>query len=78
MSEKFLTEIVRSERMSLSQLIWRLFRRQPRGYLERVLEANQDLALQTPFLTVGTTVKLPIDDVPIVDRAPDVVIRLWD
>lgn len=78
MTEKFVTEVIRTERMTLSQVVWRMLRRQPRGYVERVLEANQDLSLQTPFLTVGTVVKLPLEDVDRDEATQAPVVRLWD
>lgn len=78
MTEKVVVEVVRAEHMTLSQLIWRMFRRQPRGYLERVLAANQNLSLQAPFLTVGASVRLPVEDVAEIDQARIDVVRLWD
>nr|WP_255520006.1 tail protein X [Cupriavidus sp. IK-TO18] len=63
--------------MTLSQLVWRMFGRQPAGYVERVLAFNQDLALQSPYLTVGSVVKLPIENIEADTRRRDVV-RLTD
>ncbi|TIS37492.1 phage tail protein [Mesorhizobium sp.] len=77
MTEKYIAETIKSERMTLSQVIWRLLRRQPVGYLERVLAFNQDLSLQAPFLRVGSVVKLPVEEITDEARKTDVV-RLWD
>lgn len=77
MTEKFIAEMIKSEHMTLSQVIWRLLRRQPVGYLERVLAFNQDLSLQSPFLTVGSIVKLPVEEISDQAKKSD-VIRLWD
>ncbi|MGT2467438.1 hypothetical protein ACVOMV_25015 [Mesorhizobium atlanticum] len=77
MTEKYIAETIKSERMTLSQVIWRLLRRQPVGYLERVLAFNQDLSLQFPYLTVGSVVTLPVEDITDEKRNAD-VIRLWD
>lgn len=77
MTQKFIAETIKSEHMTLSQVIWRLLRRQPVGYLERVLSFNQDLSLQSPYLTVGSVVKLPVEDITDEAKKSD-VIRLWD
>lgn len=76
MTEKFVEEVIRSEEMTLSQVIWRFLRRQPRGYLERVLAFNQDLSLTQPYLPVGMVLRLPVED--IADKKPSDTIRLWD
>ena len=77
MNEKYITEVIKSEMMTLSQLVWRLFHRQPVGYLERVLEFNRELSWQGPYLKVGSTVMLPIENVDG-QSANESVIRLWD
>ena len=70
------TEIVQSEGLTLSLIVWRLFKRKPDGYVERVLARNPGLAELGPFLPVGTKVVLPLD----VEPAPKarLVTRLWD
>lgn len=77
MTQKYIAETIKAERMTLSQVIWRLLRRQPVGYIDRVMAFNQDLSLQGPFLQVGTVVKLPVEDIEDRARGPE-VIRLWD
>lgn len=45
-------------------LVWRRYRRRAPGILEALLDANPHLAVihrETPFLPVGTEVKIPID-----------------
>jgi phage tail protein X len=76
-SEKYLTEVIKTEMMTVSQLVWRLLRRQPTGYVERVLELNRGISSQGPFLTVGSTVMLPLENID--NQSADAsVIRLWD
>lgn len=70
-------EIVKQEGVTLARMIWSMFRRQPRGYLEVVLAANQDLAALGPELPVGTKVVFPLDKVPVQEPTEQVV-RLWD
>lgn len=69
-------EIVESEGLTLSVIVWRLFKRKPEGYVERVLAANPGLAGLGPYLPVGTRLVLPLD---VETQAPArVVTRLWD
>ena len=77
MTEKYIEETIRSDRMTLSQLIWRFLRRQPNGYLERVLDFNPNLSLDQPYLTVGSKVRLPVVDIEDKPR-PSSVIRIFD
>jgi len=74
---RYTTETVRIEQLTLSQLIWRRLKRQPRGYIERVYEMNRGLAGIAPFLPVGTVVKLPLDGIEETAAAPT-AIRMWD
>lgn len=69
-------EIVESEGLTLSVIVWRLFKRKPDGYVERVLAANPGLAGLGPYLPVGTRLVLPLD----VEAAAKTrtVVRLWD
>jgi len=71
------TEVVKSEGFTLARLIWRLLRRQPGGYAERVFATNPGLAAKGATLPVGTVVVFPLDDIPSRTPAPEVV-RLWD
>ncbi len=69
------TETVGMEGMTLSQVIWKRFRRQPLGYIERVLELNPGISAGI-ILSVGTVIKLPLD-LPT-ETAETEVVRLWD
>lgn len=64
------------EGLTLSQVIWKKFQRQPKGYLEAVLELNPGLADHT-FVPVGTEITFPLDTLRDTSGAP-AVIRLWD
>ena len=77
MIEKYVEETIRTEQMTLSQLIWKFLRRQPNGYLERVLEFNPGLSVTQQFLTVGSKVRLPVVDIEDKPR-PTSVIRIFD
>lgn len=69
-------EIIQSEGLTLSLLVWRLFRRKPEGYVERVLTANPGLSDLGAFLPVGTRVVFPLD--VEVEAKARTVVRLWD
>lgn len=75
--DTYRTETVNAEGLRLSQIIWRLWRRQPAGYLEEVLAANPGLASAGPIVPVGTVIRFPMIDVA---AKPDVEkgVRLWD
>lgn len=69
-------EVVESEGLTLSVIVWRLFKRKPLGYVERVLDRNPGLAELGPYIPVGTKIILPLDQrtsTPIRE-----VVRLWD
>jgi phage tail protein X len=70
-------EIVKQEDMTLSQLVWLVLGAQPPTFVETILAANPGLAAAGAFLPVGTTVKLPLDEVPTEDFTEQAV-RLWD
>lgn len=76
MAETTMTERVGIEGFSLAALIWKKFRRQPAGYIERVMELNPGLstALEVPL---GTTIIFPMEDIEKPAKDPT-VIRLWD
>lgn len=70
------TETVESEGLTVSLIVWRLFRRKPEGYIERVFDLNPGLADLGPYLPVGTVIVFPLDGV---QEAPArKVVRLWD
>lgn len=80
MSTTVLEETVKAEGYTLSQIIWRLLKRQPDTYLETVLAYNTGLADLGYQIPVGTVVKIPLDEIPSEDeQSSDVdVVNLWD
>ena len=70
------TETVKAEGFTLAQMVWALLRRQPEGYVERVLGFNPGLAWLGPFLPVGTIINFPLDDIDPVQTSD--VVYLWD
>lgn len=69
-------EVIQSEGLTLSLLVWRLFRRKPDGYVERVLTLNPGLADVGAFLPVGTRIIFPLD--VETETQARTVVRLWD
>lgn len=55
---------VAGEYIAADVLVWRRYRQRAPGILEALLDANPDLAKlhrYSPFLPVGTEVRIPID-----------------
>jgi len=77
MTANTITETVKSEGLTLSLLIWRLLKRQPAGYVERVYDINRGLGALGNILPVGTKIVFPLDDIPPATAAQQVV-KLWD
>jgi phage tail protein X len=66
---------VAGDGITLSNLVWRRFRKRATGVAEAVLAANPGLAGAGPFIPIGMKVRFPaIDDVP----ATSAVTTLWD
>jgi phage tail protein X len=65
---------VATEGLSVDLLIWRRYRRQMPGLVERTLVLNPGLAAKGPVLPVGTVVRIPVVAVQV--RDVDLV-RLW-
>lgn len=80
MKQSALEEVVKAEGFTLSQIIWRLLRRQPKGFVESVLAFNPGLADQGYHLPVGTIVRIPLDAIPSADEQSSKanVVNLWD
>lgn len=75
MSETIETVKVEREGLTLSRIIWRRFKKQVPGLVERVLDINPGLSALGPILPVGTVIKIPI---PNVRQNRDVTpVRLW-
>jgi phage tail protein X len=69
------TYVVEGEVM-LDNIIWRRYRRQTPGLLERTLDINPGLAALGPFIPHGTVILLPIEPAQATRVVP--VIKLWD
>lgn len=68
---------VKIEGITLSNAIWRKYRRQPRGYIEKVLALNPGLS-EHVFLPVGLKIQFPVEDAVNPATANRTVVRLWD
>ena len=68
--------IVEGEGITVSKMAWRLLKRQPEGYVERVYAMNPGIADLGPVLPVGTIVEFPLENIPAAPQP--VVVRLWD
>lgn len=68
---------VEGEGITLALLVWRRFKKQATGYVERVLSINPGLADLGIFIPVGTKVIFPIDAPENKTRERNVV-QLWD
>jgi phage tail protein X len=69
-------ETVLIEGLTLANIIWRKFRRQPDGYVAKVLAINPGLADLTE-VPVGTVIAFPLES--LVESKPKRdVVRLWD
>lgn len=68
---------IKIEGITLSNAIWRKYRRQPAGFIEKVLALNPGLS-ERIFIPVGTKIKFPVEDVVNTAVATPNVVRLWD
>lgn len=71
------TVVVKGEAITLSLLVWRRFKRQSTGFLERVLDMNPGLADLGPIIPVGTSIIFPID-APELKKKERNIVHLWD
>lgn len=60
----------------LDNLIWRRYRRQTPGLVERALDLNPGLAALGPYIPHGTVIRLPVEPAPSTRFVP--VVKLWD
>jgi phage tail protein X len=67
--------VVEGEGITLSLLIWRRFREQKSGMVERILDRQGELSASV-ILPVGAVVEIPID--PPATRTTRKLITLWD
>ncbi len=70
------TDTVRIEGLTLSNIIWRKYRRQPQGFIEKVLDLNPGLAAFVE-IPVGTVIRFPVEEVAKAEATRNVT-RLWD
>lgn len=64
MVEGFELITVAGDFITADTLVWRRYRQKSLGILEQLLDANPHLSIihrETPFLPVGTIVRMPID-----------------
>lgn len=71
-----ITETVMIEGLTLSNVIWRKFSRQPQGFIEKVLDLNVGISA-TVEIPVGTVVVFPAEEIATAQPKRGVV-RLWD
>lgn len=67
---------VQTENVTVDLVVWKLYRQRTRGILEATLDLNPHLAKihrETPFLPVGTQVRIPIDPDVFAGRPQPVV-----
>lgn len=71
------TIVVKGEAITLSLLVWRRFKRQSTGFVERVLDLNPGLADLGPIIPVGTSIRFPVD-APELQKKERNIVHLWD
>lgn len=71
-----IVDTVMIEGLTLANVIWRKYRRQPAGFIEKVLDLNPGLCSSIE-IPVGTVIKFPIEEIAKAAAKRDVV-RLWD
>ena len=67
---------VQTDYVTADLIVWRHYRQRTRGVLEATLDSNPHLAKihrETPFLPVGTQVRIPIDPDVFAGRPQPVV-----
>lgn len=76
MATSYKTITIAGDGITLDLLVWRALKRRGQGVVERMLDANPELANPGVFLPVGTVVNIPVD---APGRSPAVIgaVRLW-
>ncbi len=73
---------VGSDYMTVDAIVWRRYRCIPTGIFELTLDANPHLAKihkYTPFLPVGTQIRIPIDpDILKGTPQPKTLVKWWE
>ncbi len=71
-----LKDKVMIEGMTLSAVIWKKFRKQPIGFLEKVMDLNPDI-VEDQIIAVGTVISFPVEELDAKPTSTKTV-RLWD
>jgi phage tail protein X len=71
-----LKETVKIEGLTVANIIWRKFNRQPEGFVAKVFDINPGLA-EYAEVPVGTVIAFPVEALAEAKAKRD-VIRLWD
>ncbi len=73
---------VSTEWVTADLIVWKRYRMRAIGILEKLLDANPHLSVlhrSSPFLPVGTQIRIPIDpDILRGQPQPQQLIRLWN
>lgn len=72
MTETIMTDTVMIEGLTLANVIWRKFRRQPPGFIEKVISLNPGLAANIE-IPVGTVIKFPIEEIATAEKKRNLV-----
>lgn len=72
-----LKEVVMIEGLTVSNIIWRKFRRQPEGFMEKVLDLNPGLS-DLVVVPLGAEITFPIGELSEKKLTSGNVVRLWD
>lgn len=70
------TETVLIEGLTLANVIWRKYRRQPDGFIGKVLDLNPGLSASIE-IPVGAVIIFPIEEIAM-PRSTENATRLWD
>lgn len=76
MSNSIEAYVVEGDNIVIDNILWRRFRRQTPGLVEKTLDLNPGLAGMGAFIPHGTLVLLPIEAPSKTRVVP--VIKLWD
>lgn len=72
---------VSSEGITADIIVWRRYRTRATGMLEALLDANPHLSLlhkNSPFIPVGTQIRIPIDpDIMAGRPQPKTTVMMW-
>ena len=72
-----LTETVRVEGLTVARAVWIKFKKQPVGFVEKVLALNPGLS-DFILIPVGTVINFPVEELSAPAGKDPNVVRLWD